>query len=121
MSPSLEPDQPAHPPSGSERSESFLIGLCVVVPGFTAGAAMDAFEYGLTFGGLAVPRFAVWSAFGIFVIACCCYGGWLLAAKHEAENRMRRFLLATVTILICQFILVPFIGFFAVISIESMF
>jgi hypothetical protein len=109
------------PAPDAECLESVLICLCVIVPGFVAGASIDALEHGLEFWGLTIPRFAVWSAFVFLVIGCSSYGGWLLASRGEAEKRISRFLLFSTTILICQFLLVPLIGFLAILTVSRMF
>ena len=92
-----------------------------MIPGFVAGASYIAFEHGLEVRGFTIPRFAAWSAFVFLVIGCSSYGGWLLASRGEADKRTSRFLLFSTTILICQFLLVPLIGFLGSISVGALF
>ena len=98
-----------------------MIGLCIAIPGFVAGATIDVLEHGWEVFGLEIPRFSIWSAFVLLVIGCSTYGGWLLASKTSPEKRVGKFIMSTVTMLICQFVLVPLIGFLAVLSISTMF
>lgn len=109
------------PTRSAERLESILICLCIIIPGFVAGASLRAFRYGLEISGFTIPRFVVWSSFVFLVIGCSTYGGWLLASRGEADKLTSRFLLFTANILICQFILVPFLGFLALLSVELLF